>query len=86
MLLLYLGGEITTISFTPATIAGIAVIITVLGRGALAPGMQSPTLFSGVYLMPSGMGRLPMKISDWYFFTFSIAFLSDPRSDLSVWL
>ena len=36
---------------TPATIAGTAVIITVEGRGALAPGMQIPALLIGVYFM-----------------------------------
>ena len=54
MLPSYLGGETTTISFTPATCAGTAVIITVEGSGAEAPGTQMPTLLMGVYLIPRG--------------------------------
>ncbi len=49
-----LGGETTAISFTPAIWAGTAVIITVEGSGAEAPGTQTPTLLIGVYLIPLG--------------------------------
>jgi hypothetical protein len=54
MLPLCLGGETTAISFTPATWAGTAVIITVEGSGAEAPGTQTPIRLMGVYRMPRG--------------------------------
>jgi len=65
------GGDTTTISFTPATWAGTTVMITVAvmstveGRGAAAPGTQTPTRRIGVYRIPSpceNSERAPMKI------------------------
>ena len=66
MLPLYLGGDTTTISFTPATCAGTAVIMTVDGSGADAPGTHIPTRFIGVYLMPVDLKflSLPTNIFD----------------------
>ncbi|GAH07812.1 unnamed protein product, partial [marine sediment metagenome] len=56
-------GDTMTISFTPATCAGTAHIITVDGSGADAPGTQMPTLFIGVYFIPDAFGRNVRPVS-----------------------